>query len=151
MLSTYASRFKTFNPSLAMVLKTQSICWWGDDISGEISPFRPNQSVCLNYHWLEADASTFLQKQEKTAADFQAIIKVLLRTAFEIVLSKEGKYTPDLYYCIVSYCKYYPQYADKLWALLHCYLNPKTANEENTVQIRQISTVLVQQIAKEFG
>lgn len=124
MLTQYFDDFYQKNPRLSMIIKTQSLCIYGEDLNEAIPPFLPNEKMILNLTWLEEDVEDFLQKQKITKKDCQEIAKILIRSGFELVMEKEQKYTTDLYLCYQVFSKYYPIKKSEMEKMLHLYLNP---------------------------
>ena len=94
LVSYNSNTFLAQNPKVAMLIQTQSLCVFGKDIIPTLSQYLPNRSVCLNYHWLEEDIKAYLQKttDELTIADHQAILKVIIRSGFELVIEREKQF-----------------------------------------------------------
>jgi len=124
MLTQYFDEFFEKNPRLAMILKTQSLCIFGNDLSVKIPPFSPNKKMILNLTWLEDDVNDFLKKEKITKRDCQEITKILIRSGFELVIEKERKFTTDLYLCYQVFSKYFPKKENEMREMLHLYLNP---------------------------
>ncbi|HFB99280.1 MAG TPA: nucleotidyltransferase domain-containing protein, partial [Phaeodactylibacter sp.] len=124
MLSSYFKDFYKKNPRLAMVIKTQSLCIFGEDLNEEIPPFFPNEKMILHLTWLKDDVDDFLKKEKITKKEGQAMMKILLRSGFELVMEKEQKYTTDLYWCYQVFSKYFPKKEKEMRGILHLYLNP---------------------------
>ena len=99
MMTPYFEDFYQNNPRLAMIIRTQSLCIFGNDLSETIPSFLPNKKMILNLTWLEEDLNEFLQKEKITTRDCQEITKILIRSGFELVMEKEQKFTTDLYLC----------------------------------------------------
>lgn len=126
-IASYHSDFYNQNPRLSMIIKTQSLCIFGTDLSPTLPNFKPNQNMILNLKWLETDIEDIISKIEKgtnTLEDCQFVMKVLLRAGFELVMKREGRYTQDLYLCYSTFSKYYPAYENAMRQALIWYLNP---------------------------
>jgi hypothetical protein len=126
-ISSYYFDFYDQNPRLAMMIKTQSLCVFGNDISPSLPNFKPNRDMILNLKWLEADIQEVIQKiknETYTLEDYQFIMKVLLRSGFELVMEREGRYTQDLYLCYKTFSKYYPRFEEAMQQALIWHLNP---------------------------
>lgn len=124
MVTQYFKKFYQKNPRLAMIIKTQSLCIFGNDLSKTIPPFFPDEKMKLHLTWLEKDVKYFLQKEKITQPDCQEITKILIRSGFELVIEKEQKYTTDLYLCFQVFSKYFPKKENEMREMLHLYLNP---------------------------
>ena len=114
------------NKRLAVVIKTQSLCIHGTDLNAQIPPCLPDRNMILHLHWLEEDVIDFLKKKEEEASpsEIRAIIKVIIRSGFELVLEKQKIFTPDLYWCAHAFGETFPEQADEMWELLYLFLNP---------------------------
>lgn len=125
------------SPRMNMVLKTQSLCVYGEDILPQISPFRPGPAMRLNLKWYAEDWEEFqevmdeLKKGTHGYAESEIIslvrqfLKVLLRTGFDLVMEREGAFTQSLYLCYTTFSKYYPGQEAAMRQALHLYLNPE--------------------------
>lgn len=132
MLTQYFEDFYQKNPRLAMIIKTQSLCIYGEDLATQIPPFLPNKKMILNLTWLKEDLQDFLAKEKITHQACQEITKVLIRCGFEIVMEKAQKYTTDLYWCYQVFSEYFPEKEPEMRELLQLYLNP--SNDEISVK-----------------
>lgn len=112
--------------NLAMIVKTQSLLLFGQDIAKQIENYKADEKMILNLNWLAGDLSTFLVIKEKyfELKDCQKIMKVLLRCGFELVLEQVGKFSPDLYICYRDFSKYYPKKEQEMRQALDWFLNP---------------------------
>jgi hypothetical protein len=124
MTSQYFDNFHQKNSRLAMIIKTQSLCIYGEDLNEVIPPFLPNKKMILHLTWLEEDVNDFLQKEKITKLHCQEIAKILIRSGFELVMQKEQKFTTDLYLCYQVFSKYFPGKEQEMREMLHLYLNP---------------------------
>ncbi len=134
-IASFEKDFSQRNPRLAMVLKTQSLCILGNDISNQLPRYQ-TIDLCLNSQWLEADLDDFQKKLDTktvTKKNCQAIMKIIIRVGMEIVVEKEGKFTNDLYLCYKIFSKYFPKQEYKMRQALEYFLNPidniKTLND----------------------
>ncbi len=124
MLTQYFKDFYQKNPRLAMMIKTQSLCIYGEDLKEKIPSFLPNKKMIINLTWLKEDVNDFLRKEKITQKDCQVITKKMIRSGFELVIEKEQKFTTDLYLCYQVFSKYFPEKENAMRELLHLYLNP---------------------------
>ena len=108
MLATYKEGFSDSN--LAMIVKTQSVLLFGKSIIKTLKKYKADESMILNYHWLEADILDFIKinNVDFTLEKCSEIMKVILRTGFELVMKRVGKFSPDLYICYRDFSKFYP-------------------------------------------
>ena len=124
MLSSYSPQFFEVNPHLAMVLKTQSICLYGNDIRPCLPKFKPGKKMMLHFRRLESDLEAFLKINPIQLADCQGIMKLILRVGFELVMEREGQFTTDSYPCYRAFSNYYPTHESQMQQALFFYLNP---------------------------
>ena len=111
---------------LAMVVKTQSLLLFGQDIAKQIKNYTANEKMILNLNWLAGDLTAFLVIKAKhfELKDCQKIMKVILRSGFELVIERVGKFSPDLYICYRDFSKYYPKAEQEMRQALDWFLNP---------------------------
>jgi predicted nucleotidyltransferase len=100
----------------SFVIKTHSLCFFGEDLSKKISPFKlsgniPNDDIVQ----IKADIEEALQEIENNINPANVkywgrrIAKNIVRTAFGIVCLKEGKFTRDIELCAGVFSKYFPE------------------------------------------
>ncbi|MFT5167792.1 MAG: hypothetical protein ACI8P3_003030 [Saprospiraceae bacterium] len=138
MVSSFSSDLNTSYPALAMVLKTQSLCIWGNDVLENIPPFRADRSLLIHYKWLDKDIAGFLENNNVEESDYQEIMKLMVRCGFELLIEKSGSYTTDLYPAVQSFGQYYPAYKSAMEKALFYFLNPY----ENLNQQRELILTL---------
>lgn len=132
--SSYIENLSEINRRLAMVIKTQSICIYGEDISAGLAGFKPGKEMMLNISWLKEDLNDFLRNIEKTPNERTELVKqfskVLIRSGFDLVMEREEKYTTSLYYCYTSFSNIYPSREAEMRQVLEIYLNPAEVNDD---------------------
>lgn len=126
---------QTIAPRLDIVLKTQSCCMFGDDISKLISGYKPGPEMFLTLPWLQIDLAEVKSLATDSAGTLGSIVldssidklrdfaKLLIRVSFELVMARQGRYTKSLYYCIESFVCCYPDKKSLLNDFLAFYLN----------------------------
>ncbi len=122
------------NPQLAMVIQSQSLCIYGEDVSQVIPPYRPGVQMALNSPWLQEDMNDYLSNRNDRAAK-QQFLKTLLRSGFELVMPQMEQYTPDLYLCYSSFSHYYPEHREMMKKALWAYLNPDLITDKEMDKI----------------
>jgi len=124
VLSTEADMF---------LVKTQSLCIWGEDLGLLIEPCPLSTSAMLHCMKLDkingnyseyADMVKIRDDSVKMRFCSRWVSRVILRAAFEVVMLREKKYTRDLYFCWLSYSKYYPNDAPIIYEFLEYAVNP---------------------------
>ncbi len=140
------------NPNLAMMIKTQSICLHGEDVSAQLRAYRPDVNMMLSHRWLQEDLNDFNEnKKQKTKqrAVLKIILKTLIRSGFELIMPRIQQYTPDLYLCYQSFSDFYPKKREWMRQVLLAYLNveeveiealDKMVNELGNWMIKEFET-----------
>ncbi len=134
-------------PQLAAVLKTQSVCIEGPDFALQLPKVKPGKLLCLNYRWLEGELKKALAENAKIV-DKKNALKSIIRTGFEIVMERENEYTPDLYWCVKSFNKWYPNYANDMQDTLRLYLNPVGEQLDLDQKIEEFGRSIVKESLK---
>lgn len=134
------------NRNLSMIIKTQSICIFGDDLSPYLPKFKPDKTMMLNHRWLALDLKNFIQNKELTNHELKAFYKVVIRTGYELVMTREGKFTPDLYLCVESFSKYYPERKEAMENTLFNFLNPQHFSESKRKSTIELSNWLLEKV-----
>ena len=147
-VASFEEAFHLKNSRLAMIIQTQSLCLHGNDISKKLPKFRP-VDLCLNKKWLVEDLNDFRQKitiQKVTVEDCKAIMKIIIRVGFELIIEKEQQFTPDLYLCYKTFSKYYPTKETQMRQALDYFLNPITDLKTLEIFINQFGNWLEKQL-----
>lgn len=126
-LTSYATNLTQTYPQLAMLIKTQSLLLFGKQLEEQLPNYQPGIQMALHYRWIATDIETFKSKEQVSAAEFSALMKLFLRVGFELAMPKTNRYTNDLYLCYQSFSEIYPQKAAEMKNTLLYYLNPEKA------------------------
>jgi len=102
-VSSWYSDFYQNNYRLAFYLKTQSLLLFGEDIRPSLPHFKISDDIKMNLTWLKDDVADFMSIDKPLRSEIHTILKVVIRSAFESIMEKEGRYTPDLYYCAEAF------------------------------------------------
>ncbi len=123
-LATFDEAF--LNSNLAMIIKTQALLLTGKNISKQLKSYQPNEEMMLHKYWLKTDINDFLKinKDNFELENCSQIMKVILRSGFELVMERVGNFSPDLYICYQDFSKFYPQKKAEMYQVLNWYLNP---------------------------
>jgi uncharacterized protein len=132
------------NLEIKLMLKTQALCVYGENVLGKIPPFKPGKVAMFNYKWLGPSLGNW--KDEFVDAPLspekiefvKTFTKVILRTGFELVMLREGKYTVDLYPCWLSFSNYYPEKSAAMEQILRLHLNTEALIAEANEAIYEI-------------
>lgn len=127
------------NDSRRTALKTQAKCVYGEDLSKEIEEkrlidmyqvlpgFRLHAKVNLP-RYLEMDKGN--SSRLKSCCSW--MMKNLLRSAFELIMLEEGRWTNGLYLCHSTVAARFPEMADHTFRVLELALNPIDDADEIT-------------------
>lgn len=105
----------TTNKSYQVMIKTQSICIYGNDsFLYSLPSFTPKEAI-FHIYKIGTDINNFIHFFNSEINDLEliklkckTIMKRIVRTGFELVVNDSGKYTRDLYTCYSEFVKYYP-------------------------------------------
>jgi ribosomal protein S18 acetylase RimI-like enzyme len=103
------------NP-FTFLLQTQSCCIYGTPLHARLEPYRPDIEIV-------GEAMYLRHRIAKYAADVEGIdapealklqcgvlMKGLVRSAYDLVLPIEGRYTRDLFWCYRGFVRHYPEH-----------------------------------------
>lgn len=150
--------YSTFNlsvvkemPRVGMLVKTQSLCWWGEDLRPGLPKYRPGKMMMLNYRWLAEDWENLQSVEKVSQSDYQSFMKTLIRTAFELVMERLGKYTPDLYWCVEAFSQYYPEKVLTLKKILNLYVQPLKEKYQLTALLEEITPWMISESKRQIS
>ena len=95
-----------------VMIKTQSVCMYGDNLANSMPPHRIDQSLAVHAVRLEQDVAKYRDLIINTddvgliRKKAGSIMKRIIRTGFELVIEDSGCYTRDLYPCYKNFSKY---------------------------------------------
>jgi hypothetical protein len=118
------------NNALPMILQTQSVCIHGEDITPTLPAYCPDEGMMYYNGRMKMLVSEFLDQLERTRAPehvktlCQRITKAMIRCGFELAMTKEKRYTRDLYPCYQVFARYYPEKEPEMRRTLELYVNP---------------------------
>ncbi|HEY0081516.1 MAG TPA: nucleotidyltransferase domain-containing protein [Pyrinomonadaceae bacterium] len=143
-----------YHASWRMMLKTQCVCVFGEDLAGRLPDYKPGAETVVH--------ATDLRRQvQRLTDDLRALLlfgrlpfgnrlfkssdggygplvslgcaelmKRIVRTGFEIVMEKEGVYTRDLYPCYKIFSKHFPARERSMRRALELAINPTSDPKE---------------------
>lgn len=133
-LESFTGQPKELRSQIAMLIATQSVCLWGEDIRETLGKYKPSKAVMLEYRWVAQDVEEWIVKIVKgtswTEADFRSFMKTIIRAGFELVMERDGRYTRDLYPAYQVFSDYYPKREPDMRQALFWYLNPPPDEKE---------------------
>jgi hypothetical protein len=62
-----------------------------------------------------------MKLENPSQSEIHAILKVVIRSAFESIMAKEGRYTPDLYWCAEAFGRHCVEGKQAVFQLLTAY------------------------------
>lgn len=122
--------------ALRFLLKTQSVCVWGNDLIPEIESFSPGAYLTDGIHDFEENVENIVagisevDDKERLDAICIWIMKQVIRTGFLLVAERERTFTRDLYPCYQLFCRHYPEYAAEMKFALQSAIGPQCARDE---------------------
>ena len=123
---------------LPFVIKTQSVCVYGEDLTDRLPNYRPGVAVAnIDIVQIEADleeAITYTSSPNADAADVRywcsRIMKNILRAGFSLTMVDEKSYTRDLMICAETFSRHYPVQADNMNRALKYVFDPEPDQAE---------------------
>ncbi len=117
-------------PYYHMLLKTQSLCLAGADITQEIPPFKIDAELISHVFSLKEEFEALpemiaedLNRGEASQAANQWFSRRLVRSGLEITLNRADRFTRDLYLCFEQFSDYYPSCSNSMFRALQNCLN----------------------------
>ncbi|KPQ40410.1 MAG: hypothetical protein HLUCCO16_03110 [Phormidium sp. OSCR] len=150
--------------SLRVLIATQSVCVWGQDLVERLPKVRPDMT-CIHHSFdLEADLNQLiedlldlppnpsdrLQQQVYVRKLCQWSMKRIVRSGFEIVMERDRCFTRDLYPCYERFSYYYPQQQSSMWQALNWAINPIDSPESIIEFLHQFGGWLVAEIERRY-
>lgn len=130
-IATFDDRLGARAPGVQMVLATQSVCVHGRDVIPSITTrYRPGPAMMLHLPWLALELGALEALATRGAGadairrQCRALMKVMIRAGFELVMAAEQRYTTSLYWCQRSFARHHPDQAAAMERALFLYLNP---------------------------
>lgn len=147
-IATFHERLGERAPGVQMVLATQSLCVHGRDVIPALTTrYRPGPAMVLHLPWLAPTLDEFAALSARGTSEdgirrqCRALMKVMIRSGFELVMAAEQRYTTSLYWCYRSFARHYPDPAAAMERALFLYLNPSA----------DAGAVLALALARELG
>jgi len=116
-------------PYFQMLLKTQSLFLAGRDVTRDIDPFRPGIEMVSHvfellwdFRQLPAYLTADRTGQEVREAR-QWFARRLVRSGFEVTMTRSRRFTRDLYLCYEQFAEFYPECAARMYSVLLNSLN----------------------------
>lgn len=138
-LVAMSKNFIMDNHKRRMTLKTQGRCVYGEDLALEIE----GQKLCDMYHVLpnfrlhsKVNLPNYLEMDKGNSPRLKSccswMMKNLLRSAYELIMLDEGKWTSDLFLCHQLVSERFPEMKEYTYRALDLALNPIDDGNEMT-------------------
>jgi hypothetical protein len=119
------------------LIKTQSRCVFGEDLSSAIAPFLLEDMLGHSLYLddeVKNKLPSYMKEDKDDPIELKSncvwIMRRILRGAFDLVMVKEAKFTRDLYLCYEVVSKVYPEKESSLRQALSLSLNPSSNPKE---------------------
>lgn len=138
------------------VVKTQSVCVYGDNLANSIKAFSLKEMIGNAYFLektLEKLPSYFEEDKESPSEIANSCVWIcrrILRSAYDLVMEEEKRFTRDLYLCWESFSTYYPEQKTNMYAILNLSLNPISDVEHINTVLNRITPWLVTEINRKL-
>lgn len=142
--ATWTADFAERNARVAAMLATQGRTIWGKKLV-ETLPSPRLRDLVRHRSWAADDVAHFCalnpgaDHPETVRRSGQTMIKTLLRSAFEMVMLREGKYATDFHPCVSTFLRHFPSWEPQLYKLVEAYPHPA----KYAVEIKSIARDLV--------
>lgn len=161
--------------SWRMILKTQSVCIYGEDLSDSLPRFKPGPGTFTHAADLRKDIQKFsdglrairiakkfpyggrllkrfgIDPEQLPMSGCQWVMKRIVRTGFEIVMEEERAYTRDLYPCYELFSKHYPAKSEQMRRALELTINPSSDPSEILAFLDDFGAWLVGRTEQKLG
>lgn len=114
----------------------QSACIFGTDLTSTMPKLKPGKNMVVHaltlekrYQWLRDKLET-LEDEEELRKGCLWLMKLFLRTGFELTMERSKTYTRDLYPCYKTFSEYYPEKESEMREVLKLALNPVADKEK---------------------
>lgn len=142
----------------ARMIKTQSICLHGEDISAQIEPFTLREMIhysrYLRFH-LEVKLPRFLERDAGDPTEVKAtcgwVTRLTLRSLYELVMLDEGRWTNDLWPCYEIFSRHYPARSEDAMELLVLTLNPVSDEERIHRALSAFTPWIYEEMGRRLG
>lgn len=112
------------HPRIEAIMATQACCLYGTP-PPVLTRFRPaDPTLSTDWRWWPDDYQEFCRHDSPDTALVRFVTKAALRTAFQLVCTRTGRFTRDLFYCCADFASLYPRAARPAWLALHTFLYP---------------------------
>ena len=156
-VSVYPLSAATRSRRVAAMINLLGACVHGPDLGPGLAAFRPDAE--LIFHSWDLPRDLAVAKRILATADDPALVgetcvwiaKRMVRSGFELVMSRMGCYTRDLVTCYELFARHYPDRAADMEDVLSLALS-ETADRERCIRaIEQVGDWLYGEVCAEYG
>lgn len=116
---------------IPFMIKTHSVCVYGEDISGLLPMYKPDQTLA-NEHLVNLKKQIQQAKEDLVDNDDPEdildccgwIMKIIVRAGLALVIEEEGKYTRDLYPAYRIFSQHFPEKESEMKQAITFAINP---------------------------
>lgn len=129
VVASFNRGFLERNNALPMLLATQAVCVYGEDIRPLLPRYRPDETMMYYNGRMKYFLYNFyvglnnLTSGAEVGRLGRMITKAMIRCGFELVMLAERRYTRDLYLCCKAFERHVPDMSRYMWSALKLYLN----------------------------
>ncbi|GJM32005.1 MAG: hypothetical protein DHS20C18_10060 [Saprospiraceae bacterium] len=138
-------------PLISMIIATQSLCLWGDDIRSQLPVYRPGRQMCLYYRWIAQDVADFMKKESMSEADCRGLMKTFIRAGFELVMERQQRFTLDLFCCCQAFSEHYAYKSAEMCQALAYFITPPVDFYLLRKFVSELGTWLIEEVNFIFG
>jgi hypothetical protein len=134
-------------PYFHMLLKTQCLFLAGDDLTGDIEPFRIGPDLVSHVFTLSAEFSELASQFEQNHEDGderalrQWFSRRIVRSGLEVTMDRCNRYTRDLYPCYEQFSEFYPDRSEQMFRVVSNCLS----GDENPLEYGELVAFLVRE------
>lgn len=148
--------------TLKMVIKTQSLCIFGDDLALVLPDYKPGIEMISHAFNLAEELEIFQTELQRLGNNnfFYSqfikdrcawIMKRIVRTGLELVMLKKQVYTRDLYPSYLLFSQHYPDQKRYMKKALELAINPSDNQAGLLVFLREFGSWLAEEVENEFA
>lgn len=135
--------------SQSALLATQGLHLWGEDLIPTLPPVRPGPDLISHLPHLRQDLDRAMTRlrtfPRATVHQGPWICRRLVRSGFELVMTREGEFTRDLGLCAARFAAHYPAQAASMGLALALALNPTRDRAGLLLFLQQFGPWLVEE------
>ncbi|WP_045516654.1 hypothetical protein [Neobacillus niacini] len=140
---------------IPFMLKTHSICVYGEDLSPHLPDYKANKTLG-NDHLIKLKEQIELAREDLVDNDDLSdildccgwIMKIIVRAGLALVIVEENLYTRDLYPAYNIFAKHYPEKEHDMKQALHYAIEPTTNADRLLIFLNEFGQWMIQESEK---